>query len=566
MTQNASFIRKIIYGGAIVALLFPLFLLGQPATKSESGRGSPGGKLAQMRADFGLSQAELGKIDPASETMKMATLGLRGFATNLLWTKANAYKMRESWDRLSATLNQIAKLQPNYITVWEFQAHNLSYNVSSEFDDYRHRYHWVKKGLDFLMEGTQYNQRNPRLFWNLGWFTGHKIGLSDESKQFRKLFREDEPFHDKMLYIDMSRAHGPDGYVDNWLVAHLWYLQSSAVVDTGVPITWLRMDPEKEGLTDKRRSSVIFYSDPSMALIGHAEAITGEMEPGEKTRNAWRRAGIEWEKFGNLDIPTTYGHTVRLNSLRQLQAEEQRMRAKLEELSPGLREKIREERRAALTPDQRAVWENRKNMVDLSPDAMAAFREAFARLTVTDLDVAAALPDQLRARAIYFAMRATEANGLADRTSSYAGIVNYDYWKTRCEVEQSKVTADARRFTMLADRAADGGDPEGARGYYEQAWNEWVQIFEKYPQLLDDVMAEDLKPAVFRYKLVLDQLDEEFPKDFKLKMLDEPPDNAVLPEGMPNESGSGAGSEAGQDAGSASPAGDAKSGQESPRP
>ena len=90
-----------------------------------------------MRASYGLSQAELGEIDPASETMKMATLGLRGVATNLLWTKANRYKKTESWDKLSATLNQIAKLQPNYITVWEFQAHNLSYNVSAEFDDYR---------------------------------------------------------------------------------------------------------------------------------------------------------------------------------------------------------------------------------------------------------------------------------------------------------------------------------------------------------------------------------------------------------------------------------------------
>ena len=33
MTQNASFIRKIVYGCAIVVLLFPLFLLGQPATR-----------------------------------------------------------------------------------------------------------------------------------------------------------------------------------------------------------------------------------------------------------------------------------------------------------------------------------------------------------------------------------------------------------------------------------------------------------------------------------------------------------------------------------------------------
>ena len=94
MTQNASFIRKIIYGCGIIVLLFPLFLLGQPATTSPDGSrdgssGSAGGKLAQLRSEYGLSQAELGQIDPASETMKMATLGLRAFAANILWTKAN---------------------------------------------------------------------------------------------------------------------------------------------------------------------------------------------------------------------------------------------------------------------------------------------------------------------------------------------------------------------------------------------------------------------------------------------------------------------------------------------
>ena len=164
-------------------------------------------------------------------------------ATNLLWTKADGYKRTESWDKLSATLNQIAKLQPNYISVWEFQAHNLSYNVSAEFDDYRSRYHWVKKGLEFLLEGTKYNQRNPRLFWSLGWFTGHKIGRSDEHVQFRRLFRQDTDFHNTLMdYVNMNNARGPDGYPDNWLVAYLWYLQSEAVVDKGVPVTWMRLD------------------------------------------------------------------------------------------------------------------------------------------------------------------------------------------------------------------------------------------------------------------------------------------------------------------------------------
>ena len=32
-------------------------------------------------------------------------------------------------------------------------------------------------------------------------------------------------------------------------------------------------------------------------------------------------------------------------------------------------------------------------------------------------------------------------------------------------------------------------------------------------------MADDLKEVIIRYKLVLDQLDEEFPRDFKLQIL-----------------------------------------------
>ena len=32
-------------------------------------------------------------------------------------------------------------------------------------------------------------------------------------------------------------------------------------------------------------------------------------------------------------------------------------------------------------------------------------------------------------------------------------------------------------------------------------------------------MADDLKEVITRYKLVLDQLDEEFPRDFKLQIL-----------------------------------------------
>ena len=170
MKGNVTFWRKVVYFGAMAALLVPLSYISHPSASDQEGRLSEGGTLSQMRSKYGLSQAELGEIDPASESMKLATLGMRGIAANILWEQANYYKKTEDWDSLKATLNQITKIQPNFVSVWEFQAWNLSYNVSVEFDDYRHRYHWVKKGIDYLIDGTRYNRDEPRLLWNVGWF------------------------------------------------------------------------------------------------------------------------------------------------------------------------------------------------------------------------------------------------------------------------------------------------------------------------------------------------------------------------------------------------------------
>jgi hypothetical protein len=399
----------------------------------------------------------------------------------------------------------------------------MSYNVSVEFDNYEHRYHWVKRGIDFLIEGTRYNRRNPRLFWNLGWFNGQKFGRSDEYKQFRKMFSDDRDFHESMDdYINVDMARGPLGKPDNWLVANLWYLLSHEVVDKGVPTTWLRLDPNQRGINDKRRSSVIFYSDPSLALIDHAEAITEEMVPGEKTREAWKRAGKSWDEFGSMDIATSYGHTVRLDDLAHVSQTKIRYRDELEALSPGLREKIREERRAQLTDREVAAYET-EDASKMSTEDLTIASKVFEKLTVTDFDLAEALPDDVKVQGRLLAVRASEADILADRISSYGNVVNYHYWKRRCEIEQAEDTAAARRYMMLGDRAAEDGNPDGARENYDESWKIWAQILERYPELVDDVMADDLRDVILRYKRVLDQLDEEFPVDFPLRQLVEQP-------------------------------------------
>ena len=113
-------------------------VLGHPATSgSEAGEGHAGGLLAQLRQDRRSAQPdELGQIDLTSETIKLATLGMRGVAADILWTKASKYQMKKDWTNLSATLEQITKVQPNFIEPWIHQAWNLSYNVSAAFDDF----------------------------------------------------------------------------------------------------------------------------------------------------------------------------------------------------------------------------------------------------------------------------------------------------------------------------------------------------------------------------------------------------------------------------------------------
>ncbi|MGH7193193.1 MAG: IRE (iron responsive element), partial [Candidatus Saccharimonadales bacterium] len=102
--NRGPFIRKLIYLLLILALLVPLSYFSQPATVAVgdqpkgAGGDNAGGKLARMRAEYGISQANLGEIDPAGETIKLATLGLRGVAANLLWEKANTAKMKEDWE------------------------------------------------------------------------------------------------------------------------------------------------------------------------------------------------------------------------------------------------------------------------------------------------------------------------------------------------------------------------------------------------------------------------------------------------------------------------------------
>jgi len=505
MTDNQSFIRKVVYIVAMALLLIPLYLIGSPSRMKE-GELAGGGYLAKQRSEHGLAQVTLGEIDPAGETMKLATLGMRGPAANILWSRANYYKKTEQFDKMNATVKQITRLQPNFISVWEFHGHNMSYNTSVEFDDYRLRYHWVKKGIGFLIEGTQYNRDNPRLLRSIGHYVEQKIGRSDEKKQFRRMFRVDEDFHELLnQYVNLDKALGPDGVSpDCWLVGRLWKLKAQRTVDNeGVPI---------QGI-----SPLLFHSAPSMSLMYYAAAIENEGYFGQKAQAAWEKASDSWQRYGDREITTPYGFRIKLNDLDVLEEKATRLKNELAELTPGIREQLEQEKRDELSAEALEALDT--DTSKRTPEQRSLAYDAEARTTVSENEIARAAPPETRdkARRIVSELQRTERDATLVRR--YREIVNFEYWRIRAEAEKSLTAVQARQKLYEAERLFDESRLVEAKEKYEEAWKLWREIFDKYPLLLKEFTAEDLVEPIERYRDLLDQLDLDFPDPFILQDL-----------------------------------------------
>ena len=475
---------------AIAVLLVQLSGLSQPADSTGSG-----GLLARLRSTYGLSQANLGEVDPTSETMRFATLGLKNIAVTLLWDRANHYKKVEDWANLSATLEQMTKLQPNFYTVWDFQAHNLSYNTSVEFDDYHDRYAWVMKGIEFLRQGIAYNAREPRLLGRMGWFIGQKIGKADEKVQYRRLFKADDDFHDR---DDPDRTL-PER--DNWLVGRQKYRAGQALVDRGAPL---------------KTTPLIFHSEPMMTAINYARALEEDGEFGPAAKDGWKLANEELARFAERDISTSWGVPIQL---RLRESEEKRaagIATELENLLPGQFAKLEESRRAALTDDQRKALE--VPLMERNEAQQLAASAAEGQLTVTWKMVARQAPPEVRAKAEELAREYTEARERSEMIDRYRDIVNFDFWKACCEAEVTEPALKARESTWRADTEFAAARLQSARQAYEESFAAWREVLDASKVLREDPLtADDIVEVVGRYRQLLEQLDEPFPSPFVLQ-------------------------------------------------
>jgi len=493
--NQRPFVRKMIYLGLIAALLVPLSLLSMPARRGNSQEaGSKGGVLAQLRDKNRLSQANLGEIDPTSETIKLVTLGLRGIATFALENKATEYKLKEDWTKLKATLEQITKLQPNFPSVWENEAWNLSHNISAQFDDYHDRYYWHIEGARFLQDGIRHNETAPRLEWYLGWIISYKLGRADEHLQFRRLFREDTDFNGKRKIEDR----------DNWLVGREFHLAAEDMAARH----------EGRGVNNP----LMFYYRAPMCRIDYAEALEEEGVLDEKAGAAWDVALRDWIEFGKRDLGTP-DQSERMDDIPIVRQQIEDLYKQLGELPPGdVPNKLRAEKRAKLADKEIASLEKAPDSRTLDEVQLATMAEQKLALGADEVEKAVDREHRDEARKI-----STKVDDLKTRLTKLEATrdhVNYDYWKTRCEMERRPDTLEARRLTTQADHAYKvDNDLLAAQKLYDQAFAQWDAVLKEFPTLRrNTIVNEDMMVLIRKYRVLLDKLEiRELPKDFPLQ-------------------------------------------------
>lgn len=137
--------RKLIYVGFIVVLLFAAYL---HRTKV----------IEPAAHDNDLSEANLGQVDLGGSVSRFVLSSFRGPLVCGLWWEAIDQQAQHNYSQLELLIKALTLLQPHYKQPWKYQAWNLAYNVSVEFDRPEDKYYYITKGLRWLANGEARNR------------------------------------------------------------------------------------------------------------------------------------------------------------------------------------------------------------------------------------------------------------------------------------------------------------------------------------------------------------------------------------------------------------------------
>ncbi|MDA7950648.1 MAG: hypothetical protein MPJ24_04085 [Pirellulaceae bacterium] len=502
--KNKAFSRnKIIYLVVIVALIFPLSMLGMPATGTGENRVASG-MLASIRDEHGLGTANLGKVDPSGASMQLAMLGMKNVAAHILWSKALHYGKTEQFDKVSATVKQIVALHPYFFKVWDFEAHNLSYNISAQFDDVEVRYHWLKKGTSFMMEGFEYNANQSRFPKTIARHVGSKIDKADEKIQYRQYFRDDKAFHDeldRMVEIDSSR--GIDQKPHHWLVSRLWSKQMVDLLDSG-----------KAHI--ETQTPVLVYSAPAKAYSYYSKRSEESGHFDAYIKNAWKRTERDWVEFASRSFPTLRGGVVKIEDLVVYQDQQALANERLTELVPGVREKLYEERLTEILAEPPF---NGLSEAEMPPVLIPEYEMAKRRARVLDEEVfLARIPEEHRAEAKMLIRRSLDLSSKVFSINQDIASANYLFFREEYTVEQQESALKARELFYKAKIAANnvvfrgyvenGVQVDGAKELFEKGFAEWDKVEFINPVAGYELIGDEIQ----LYWGILAELEIQFPE------------------------------------------------------
>lgn len=403
MNRLTSQQRKLIYLGAIVVLAVPVIWLGMPpgkAADTTSVAGEPaesvgGGKLAQLRREYDLGESSLGNVDPTSATMNLVLMGFRGWAVSKLHADAIQHQERKDWPNLKANVESIILLQPHYVKIWEFQAWNLAYNVSTEWDLIEDKYFWIKEGAKFNIRGSRRNSKDAYLYFHTGRIMGEKVGTHDAWRYMRKFFnpsgyeraelassgrrpvdKEGDELGDPEVWKEEGIV-GPDPDlnprdVDNYLVAKKWFLDANDA-DLKQP--------------QRRMSSVAFRQKPARSQLAYPEMMQKEgrfQRPSDQRelRRAWDEGLSNWTDRFEEDGRPGLGKEefVSLGGLVTLDADDEKLKELMKRDNPPGRFSLEEKKRFQNTLRNIVnyrYWETR-GRVEKMPDLVNAHADIHA--------------------------------------------------------------------------------------------------------------------------------------------------------------------------------------------
>ena len=183
------------------------------------------------------------------------------------------------------------------------------------FDDYHDKFYWVIEGLNYMLDGVRANDKEPRLYWDMGWFISNKIGRDDAAKYYRRLFSgergpdgKDAPDYVKDF---RERFTPPTGFPpgsdlrDNWHVGKAWFLAAES-----------KIDPPRYPV--RGMATVIFYSDAPTCQFYYADNLEKDGTFGQMAQRAWQMRRTSGMHFGERSIETSYDVPLQLNRREEL--------------------------------------------------------------------------------------------------------------------------------------------------------------------------------------------------------------------------------------------------------